>query len=809
MPRTLSWRKGRKAEGPTGEPGTECSSSVDSCGSQDKASTGAVRAMSGRPPTPTNHADGSTGALSRKPSIGSGGPSERNPATGASFSPACPPSTLSPASSASYGARNPRTGNPATVNDPPRLHVGGSGTKEAQVPAGTDYDSCMEQGEATISPPLQHWGHSMTDSGSSLSTTASGTLQDSRVAPAPGACAGKQVSESAELSDRAREALLNKKLADLERKLMGAVGVGGLEDPPALVSPTGSTCSLGSFSVSNQDSVRGLSGTYAAVSSSSVNGGSIGGSSGSGGGTLNGGSTAAKKAMQIVKEKVRFGGKRQLVLVKHERDALINKWGVEKVERAEEEALQLFSSIDSCQGTAEGQISAKEFQMCLGAVGGGCVTSEFPRVLFSAIDKDKDGAISFSDMMQWLLTMAHGSDAEKLRYGFDLCDQNKDGRIDKRDLLTTIETVFSILTGLNLGDDICAKTFVNTVFGRLGVGRGGEAGKEEAPGAGREGKTAIDGDERACVRGEPQEKDDDKPGSEGAGVEEEQQAISWEAFRAGSKSIETFMRTLGSRDVSCYHTPCARSRNKTATNVVFGSPKWRFITNMMLGLEFAIRGTEERKIENLTPSPSPRQLVQASQEYLLQNSLSIGSSASFMASSGWSGNSNGIGPDFLQMTRGENGVGPIERQDSCVSSICGPSISSSTGLPRSTSFNFLGGSTGGGSESSSGAPAAYMERLRSDLRAQNCSKEVFSVPTSDGSRCRMACYGAEKFREVRQACGIEDDDFLLSVGIRQVIGSLLLGDLFGLSEQVSEGKSGSFFYWSQDGRYMVKVRHCF
>lgn len=96
---------------------------------------------------------------------------------------------------------------------------------------------------------------------------------------------------------------------------------------------------------------------------------------------------------------------------------------------------------------------------------------------------------------------------------------------------------------------------------------------------------------------------------------------------------------------------------------------------------------------------------------------------------------------------------------------------------------------------------------RQELRSpQGCSKEVFVVPTSDGSRCRMASYGAEKFREVRQACGIEDDDFLLSVGIRQVIGSLLLGDLFGLSEQVSEGKSGSFFYWSQDGRYMVKVR---
>lgn len=86
----------------------------------------------------------------------------------------------------------------------------------------------------------------------------------------------------------------------------------------------------------------------------------------------------------------------------------------------------------------DGQLQAAEFKMCLGAMGGG-VTSEFPQVLFSAIDKDKSGTISFAEFMNWLLTMTHGTDEEKLRYGFDLCDQNKDGRIDKADLLTTIE----------------------------------------------------------------------------------------------------------------------------------------------------------------------------------------------------------------------------------------------------------------------------------------------------------------------------------------------------------------------------------
>jgi 1-phosphatidylinositol-4-phosphate 5-kinase len=43
------------------------------------------------------------------------------------------------------------------------------------------------------------------------------------------------------------------------------------------------------------------------------------------------------------------------------------------------------------------------------------------------------------------------------------------------------------------------------------------------------------------------------------------------------------------------------------------------------------------------------------------------------------------------------------------------------------------------------------------------------------------------------------------MGVSQVLGSLLMGDLTSLSELVSEGKSGSFFYFSYDQRYMVKT----
>jgi len=52
---------------------------------------------------------------------------------------------------------------------------------------------------------------------------------------------------------------------------------------------------------------------------------------------------------------------------------------------------------------------------------------------------------------------------------------------------------------------------------------------------------------------------------------------------------------------------------------------------------------------------------------------------------------------------------------------------------------------------------------------------------------------------------ITEEEFISSLGIRQVLGSFLIGDLGGLSELVSEGKSGSFFYFSSDLKFLVKT----
>ncbi len=366
------------------------------------------------------------------------------------------------------------------------VHGGGAGPSPPQQEAAQSSSSSPR--DPSPSPPRLDWSRTSQGSGTGSSMgSSSGSLDSSR-------------RSEADQQAATRAALLRQKLADVHRKVN-----------TTLASPTASS-----------------SGAHDSFRTSST------------GNSLNGGSgAAAKKAMQKVKSTIMFAGKRQMLLPKQERDQLVSKWGIDRVDTVEEEALLLFSSLDGSQAAADGELQLADFQQCLGAMGGSCVSSELPVVLFSAIDKDGNGTISFGELVLWLLTVTHGTEEEKLRYGFDLCDQNKDGTIDKRDLTTTIENMFKVLTGLNLpSHDICVRRFVDTVFTRLS---------------------------QHALRPE---------------VVREGEGISWETFKAGSKSIATFLRTLGSRDVSCYHTPCSRSRNKAAT-VVFGSPKWKFITNMV------------------------------------------------------------------------------------------------------------------------------------------------------------------------------------------------------------------------------------
>ncbi|CAK0830353.1 unnamed protein product, partial [Prorocentrum cordatum] len=70
---------------------------------------------------------------------------------------------------------------------------------------------------------------------------------------------------------------------------------------------------------------------------------------------------------------------------------------------------------------------------------------------------------------------------------------------------------------------------------------------------------------------------------------------------------------------------------------------------------------------------------------------------------------------------------------------------------------------------------------------------------------RFIDYAPMVFQRIRLSFGIDTDEYLHSVGPEQLLGNMILGNLSSLSEQTSEGKSGAFFYYTADGKYMLKT----
>lgn len=61
------------------------------------------------------------------------------------------------------------------------------------------------------------------------------------------------------------------------------------------------------------------------------------------------------------------------------------------------------------------------------------------------------------------------------------------------------------------------------------------------------------------------------------------------------------------------------------------------------------------------------------------------------------------------------------------------------------------------------------------------------------------------FRKIREFFGLSAEDYLRSIGPEQLVGNMVLGNLASLSELCSEGKSGAFFYYTADGKFLIKT----
>jgi 1-phosphatidylinositol-4-phosphate 5-kinase len=71
--------------------------------------------------------------------------------------------------------------------------------------------------------------------------------------------------------------------------------------------------------------------------------------------------------------------------------------------------------------------------------------------------------------------------------------------------------------------------------------------------------------------------------------------------------------------------------------------------------------------------------------------------------------------------------------------------------------------------------------------------------------CKFYDYAPYVFNEIRKLKNITNEEYLQSLGLETMLSSILKGDLNSLSELTSSGKSGSFFYYTVDGKLLKKI----
>ena len=131
--------------------------------------------------------------------------------------------------------------------------------------------------------------------------------------------------------------------------------------------------------------------------------------------------------------------------------ALVTEYGEDSVGAIEPVARTIFDQLDT---ERDGRLTLPEFAKALGQLGATSAAEDrrgLASFMFSALDVDDSGGISFDEFVHWKLTMLFGSPQNMLRLGFNICDLNGDGTINRIEVASLLASVFSVLSGLNLG----------------------------------------------------------------------------------------------------------------------------------------------------------------------------------------------------------------------------------------------------------------------------------------------------------------------------------------------------------------------
>ncbi len=104
-------------------------------------------------------------------------------------------------------------------------------------------------------------------------------------------------------------------------------------------------------------------------------------------------------------------------------------------------------------------LSKEEFAQALGMKDGDL----FVQKMFNIVDKDGDDRISFQEFLDTIVLFSKGRTDDKLRIIFDMCDNDRNGSIDKAELSDLLNSLVDIAKTQKLSEKN-VNDLINSMF---------------------------------------------------------------------------------------------------------------------------------------------------------------------------------------------------------------------------------------------------------------------------------------------------------------------------------------------------------
>ncbi|XP_059617846.1 dual oxidase [Phlebotomus argentipes] len=154
--------------------------------------------------------------------------------------------------------------------------------------------------------------------------------------------------------------------------------------------------------------------------------------------------TEANRDIMLAKAETRE--RRQKRLEYFFREAYALTFGLKPGERRRRSDVSSDGEVMTVMRTS---LSKAEFASALGMKS----DDMFVRKMFNIVDKDQDGRISFQEFLETVVLFSRGKTEDKLRIIFDMCDNDRNGVIDKGELSEMMRSLVEIARTTSLGDD--------------------------------------------------------------------------------------------------------------------------------------------------------------------------------------------------------------------------------------------------------------------------------------------------------------------------------------------------------------------